>query len=252
MNIRYFFGDGINKLMNHILNHNYKLLTFIPNGRSVALDLKRTGYPIEVIFDVGANIGQTALSLRKTFSSAKIYCFEPVLNTYQQLILNTSRFANIKCFPIALGEADGSMDIVESHNSELNSLKVASSSTKIKTIKVKIMSALSFCETHGIDTIDILKIDVEGFEHEVLNGFDPALLRNNIKFIYVEVGFDKADPFKTHYSKIDNYLTDMGFILSGFYDPYRWGKQKLRLGFCNALYCNSNILGDNSSTRNEA
>lgn len=42
------------------------------------IDIKRVGWPITTIFDVGANIGQTVLKFAAAFPRAQIHCFEPV------------------------------------------------------------------------------------------------------------------------------------------------------------------------------
>jgi hypothetical protein len=102
------------------------------------------------------------------------------------------------------------------------------------------MTGTAFCSQHNIVSIDLLKIDVEGFEMEVLNGFSEDFLRSQVKFIYSEVGFDKDDRLKTHFSILAAYLSDRNFILSGFYEPFRWGTSKLKLGFCNVLFVNLN------------
>jgi len=83
-------------------------------------------------------------------------------------------------------------------------------------------------------------VDVEGYEVNVLNGFG-NFLKTNIKMIYSEVGFDKRDPYKTYISDLLEAANDNGFIISGFYEPYRWGKGKLNV-FYNVLLINTNLI----------
>jgi len=99
-----------------------------------------------------------------------------------------------------------------------------------------------FVGIYNIQSIDLLKIGTEGYELEVLKGFDDAFLKEKVKFIYAEVGFGRTDIFKTHYADIEAYLTNLGFVTSGFYEPNRWGKKKLKLGFCNALFTNATLI----------
>lgn len=242
MNLKFLIGNSINNMIEFIINKNYKLLAFIPNGRFLSLDLKRSTQVINTIFDVGANIGQSALHFNSAFRTADIHCFEPVGATYKRLILNVRKYSAIKCYQIALGEGSQTLYIKANSDSELNSLKVNSPVVDKDSIKVDVESANAFCVEKGINNIDLLKIDVEGFELEVLKGFDTTFLKQKVKFIYAEAGFDKFDPTKTYYSQLAEYLNEHDFIISGFYEPFRWGKSKLRLGFCNILFTNLNYF----------
>jgi len=95
---------------------------------------------------------------------------------------------------------------------------------------------------NGITHIDLLKINTEGYELQVLNGFNEDFLKQKVKFIYAEAGFEKDDVLKNNYADLDARLKHLGFTTSGFYEPFRWGKHKLRLGFCNVLFVNINLL----------
>ncbi|MCZ7612753.1 MAG: FkbM family methyltransferase [Ignavibacteriaceae bacterium] len=56
------------------------------------------------IFDVGANVGDYSLKILSINSNVKIYCFEPVKNTFEKLSENIRHFKNVKLNNIALGE----------------------------------------------------------------------------------------------------------------------------------------------------
>jgi hypothetical protein len=68
-----------------------------PSGLSLAYDLKRIlgDVPVNTIFDVGANIGQTALYFNKHFPGADIYSFEPVKATFNTLKNTVGHLSNI-------------------------------------------------------------------------------------------------------------------------------------------------------------
>jgi FkbM family methyltransferase len=216
----------------------------VHNGRYLTLDIKRSGEKIHTIFDVGANIGQTCLTLIKAYPQATIYSFEPVATTYLQLKINTKKYPGIKCIELALGAKKEKLKIISQQNTEINSLRTVAKHDNRETANISVETAAVFCKDNAITFIDLLKIDTEGFEIEVLKGFNVSFLKDNVKFIFVETGFDRSDIFKTHYSDIEQYLTALGFITSGFYDSFLWGKAKLRLGFCNVLFTNSNFLKD--------
>ncbi len=221
---------------------NHKLFNRIPNGKYLPLDLIRTGEEINTIFDVGANVGQTCLSLIKFFPKSKIYSFEPVTTTYDELVLNTRKYLNVTCVNMALGEKEERIQIMAHESSECNSLKNTAPKDADGGITIESTTAAIFCKKNNITHIGLLKIDVEGFEIEVLKGFDESFLRNNVKFIYAETGFDKSDSFKTHYADMEHHLKALGFVTSAFYEQILHGKNSLILSFCNTLFTNSAIL----------
>lgn len=238
MSIKLKIGKLISSTINKTIEQNYKLTPFIPNGRILPLDLKRANIDIKTIFDAGANIGQTANYFIKHFPGADIYCFEPVATTYKQLLSNIK---SKKIHPLneGLGSAIQNHTIHKNNSSGASSLK-GDDGRFFETETVKINTAQNFCTQNEITTIDLLKMDVEGYEMDVLKGFGP-LLKNNVKLIYTEIGFDPTDAYKTYISDMLIYTNDNGFIVSGFYEPYRWGNGKLKV-FYNMLLVNSTLI----------
>ena len=125
--------------------------------------------------DIGANIGFTSLVIDQTVTGAEIHCFEPHPKTYSQLEENISRNATggnaISKYPIALGEREGELpfrdiDLYNTGNSLLRDGSLASHQNKI-VVPVKTLDSLELCKDRGID---LVKIDVEGFEMDVLKG----------------------------------------------------------------------------------
>lgn len=228
----------INALLERLIRNRPQSLWFIPNGRFPELDIIRSGVSIHTIFDVGANIGQTALNYHKFFPTAVIHSFEPVSSTYEILKKNTMGIKNISPVNIALGMEKGKMLIALEENNEINSLKNLAHINDISAEEIQINSGLNYCKNEKVTQIDLLKIDTEGYELDVLKGFDISFLSENVKFIYCEVGFNKDDIYKTHFSDLESYLKEVGFVTSWFYEPARWGKSRLILGFCNVLFSN--------------
>ena len=56
-----------------------------------------------VVFDVGANIGQTSMKLALSYPSARIYAFEPVEETFSKLKANVNEFPSISCYQAGFG-----------------------------------------------------------------------------------------------------------------------------------------------------
>ena len=68
---------------------------------------ERFGVGVHRIFDVGANVGQTAIAFRTAFPRAEIFCFEPVKATLQQLRAAIAGCERIHAFDLALSDKTG-------------------------------------------------------------------------------------------------------------------------------------------------
>ena len=77
-------------------------------------------FTFEVVFDVGANIGQSCIPLAKAFHDARIYSFEPVRETYETLRSHAAPYRNIEAFNLALGAEMGSGVVSATPNSPAN------------------------------------------------------------------------------------------------------------------------------------
>jgi FkbM family methyltransferase len=166
-----------------------------PFGHDFALDVKRLGTswqrPIDVVFDVGANVGQTAARISDAFPDARIFAFEPTPATCAQLRSNTRHARNIKTFELALGATSGTAQFYTYDSSLLNSLVPnarypmrfgpAPSSTEVQVTTID-----EFCDSNGLDHIAILKIDTEGFDLPVLQGARRLLANRKVDFVYIE------------------------------------------------------------------
>jgi FkbM family methyltransferase len=237
MNIKLEVGRLINQFLDTIIKYNYKLVPFIPNGRILTLDLKRAKiYPLK-IFDVGANIGQTANYFLEHFSETEIYCFEPVQSTFQKLTANV-KSGRIHLFNEGLG-SNRSIEKIHINDSSASSSLLEDDGRFFASETVKINTGCNFCEENKINEIDLLKIDVEGYELQVLSGFESML--KNVKMIYAEVGFDKNDKYKTYLPELLEFCDNHGFIMSGFYESFRWGNGKFNF-FCNILLVNRTLI----------
>jgi len=242
MNIKYFVGKTLNNILIKLIEKIPYSLSFIPNGRFAELDIIRSKEAISTIFDVGANIGQTALNYINIFPKAIVYSFEPVKESYDKLVQNLLSYPNVYAINTALGAEKRKLTISLNSDSQINSLKNIVINSGHITERITVDTGKSFCDQNKITYIDLLKIDTEGYELDVLQGFDKQFLMEHVKFIYCEVGFDTDDLYKTTFSDASSYVRDCGFITTGFYESSRWGKTKLKLGFCNVLFTNSNLV----------
>ena len=188
-----------------------------------------------VIFDVGANIGQTVQHFRWHFARPIIHCFEPGRNAFQKLRDQTTRIPNIVLNNIALGFESDSVVFNENTSSEMSSFLNLGpegwGETERYTVQVDTLD--NYCAHNSIHAVDILKIDTQGFELQVLKGAEKLVAQHRIGLLFLEITFSKMYDSLPQLDEIYRYLVDRGFSLVTF---YRFSYQGGRAGWTDALF----------------
>jgi len=146
-----------------------------------------------IVFDVGGNCGLFSAFAKKCFPSSKIYCFEPSLELQKIITHNCPQ--GIESHQIALSSNDEERRFyINPSSQQTNSLSkgavelfCSSPSEKI----VRCRSIDSFCIEKGISRIDVLKLDVQGFESEVLKGAKEQL--PTVQQLFIESTWMEVD-----------------------------------------------------------
>jgi FkbM family methyltransferase len=126
------------------------------------------------IIDIGTNIGETLLNFAKINQNGINYGFEPVPYLYQRATKNIelNNFKNIILNNVALSDEKGSLffQIPNNNNSGGISMNKENNGKEVKAITLD-----DFVNENQISQIDFIKIDVEGFEMNVLKGAKKVL-----------------------------------------------------------------------------
>jgi FkbM family methyltransferase len=216
----------------------FSLMKHVPQGFEFYFDLRKhqPGYHPKVVFDVGANTGQTVNKWNKFFPRAEYYCFEPVGSTIATLKQNTVKLKNIHYFQCALGAERKQAEIVLCEDSSLNSFVDTVKEIGERTEIVQIHTLDEICKAESINHIDVLKIDTEGFDIEVLKGGTLMLKDNKITFIQVEAGMNPNNKLHVPLQRFVDFLSPYGYVLFGIYEQHlEWTGEK-RLAFSNPVF----------------
>lgn len=166
--------------------------------RDVATLARQWSRPIEIIFDVGANDGDTSAQLAQRFPPAQIHAFEPNPDTFRKLSRRFPVSPRIQPHALALGPHTETRELNIFDDGKLCSLRADTPfaleyGKQSVQIPVSCTSVDTFCARNGIARIDLLKIDTEGFDADVLLGAESMLARKAIGFVYCEFNTLFAD-----------------------------------------------------------
>jgi FkbM family methyltransferase len=215
----------------------------IPHGAEIFVDIDRAvGVKnIRTVFDIGANVGQTALHYAIRFPKADIYSFEPVRGTFEELTRTVRDQPRIHPYPYGIGRDRGEAVIHVSPINTNSSIVHGRPEDRNETIQIDSISR--FCEEHKIETIDFAKIDAEGYELEVLAGAAPMLKSQRISFVYLECELLARTDYHVPFPRIAEFLVPLGYEPFGIYDQSLYWDGRKSLHFVNVVFICQRLIG---------
>lgn len=232
-----------------------KVYRKLPRGLELSRDLSSAmpDYSMRVVFDVGANKGQSAIAFRRDFPDATIYCFEPVAETFQKLSSRVHGLHGVHLFNLALGARASRGTMIKAGTPDMFYLKEgekagqpaqASGSEEVEVIPLD-----QFCDDHKVDHISFLKVDTEGADLEVLKGAQRMLSAQQIDFVEVEAGMNPRNSFHVPFEALKDHLEARGYLLFAIYEQvHEWPTRHPNLRRSNPLFISSRLVDSHSST----
>jgi FkbM family methyltransferase len=146
-------------------------------------------FDFSVVLDVGANIGEWALVAASALPGATVHCFELDPETRGRLLDRVGPSSRFVVHTTGLDRTAGEVEY-DYYPSEpaLSSLVAVPHTEPSVRRRGKVGTGDEYLGAAGIDTADLLKIDVEGAEGRVLTGFGDALRRQAIRVVQFEYG----------------------------------------------------------------
>jgi len=174
-----------------------------------------------VVFDIGANVGQSIHRFRSQFPRCIINSFEPSPITFKILSQEASKLNDVRLWNCGIGSTSGQMIFLENSDSAMSSFLPLSElgwGKITKETSVEVTTIDQFCIDEHIEHIDILKSDTQGFELEVFKGAEGTIRANKIGMIYFEIIFSDMYKNLPSFAQIYEYLILHDFLLVSFYE----------------------------------
>jgi FkbM family methyltransferase len=169
----------------------------------------------DVVIDVGANVGDTSLHFAKLVGArGKVHAFEPHPVTFQRFKKNAelNELPNLVLNPVGLGSANATftMRSVDEGNQGMN--QISRSAPGSGDLEIIVTTLDEYADRNAMDRMDLIKIDVEGFEYDALLGSRRSLERwHPVLFIELDehnLMTQGSDPVK-----LVRFLEELGYQL---------------------------------------
>jgi FkbM family methyltransferase len=164
----------------------------------------------EIFFDIGSLNGAEGILISQLLPKCRVYSFEANPNSANIIVHNQKNYPNTQCINNALGDENKSVKFYIASHPGCSSILKPLEFPVANEIKVDMITGKYFCETENISIVDLLWIDVQGFELNVLKGFGEIL--ETVKGIHAECGLRPTYESRSMYKDIVTYLKQYGFM----------------------------------------
>jgi len=190
----------------------------------VVSNLKKMVPNLNYIIDVGANSGQFSKVANAFYPDAKIDAFEPLPDLFPKMAKKFTVNKNITVHNLALGNENGQIKFNQNDYGHISSILEINSenihypkqSNSIPQIDVEIKTLDSFLSDKELPSLTLLKLDVQGYELEVLKGASGSIKK--IDYVIIEANLEQLYTNQPSFTEMNNYLNNIGFELQGMLD----------------------------------
>lgn len=172
----------------------------------------------DTVLDIGTNIGETLFHFAKVAGdSGFVYGFEPDQDTYRKVTNNIglNTFENVHVFNTGVADKKESVKLfrVDPHNRGMNRILTEEESAGFEdstTIETDTLD--NILAENGISAVDLIKIDIEGYEMHALRGAVDTLRLYRPR-LFVEVGYTRLIKNGTSPTELVKFLHDFGYTI---------------------------------------
>lgn len=201
------FTLDISRLLDHSIYYN---LVKDPAWDNLFRNIKEDA----VIFDIGANIGFLTLNFARSCPQGLVFSFEPDSQNFESLQRNvkSNKFKNVKIFQKALGSRTETATLYKlySNNPGANRILSKEPDQQHELEHVEVTSLDEIIAELAVSKIDLLKIDVEGFERFVLEG-SKKVIEKWKPILFIELAEVNLAEHGLTAASLVNYVESLGY-----------------------------------------
>ena len=179
---------------------------------------------INTVLDIGANTGQFASAIHGLLPGARIYSFEPLVDCYQVLARRLSGARRFQAFNVALGAKEGNVTFHRNDFTASSSVLPITAlhstafpwTAETAPVTVEMRSLDSFLPDLVLESKVLVKIDVQGYEDQVLLGGESVI--RAASYVLIETSFEPLYEGQASFETIYAIMTEYGFRYSGSID----------------------------------
>jgi FkbM family methyltransferase len=197
---------------------NPSLVSFVFCKNLKAFANSDRGKQIEHIIDVGANEGQFAFMARYAWPSARIDCFEPDPDAFSRLKENHGDDRLINLYNNAIGSESTELFLNLGKTSAQNSFLQELGTSSQESIAVPVITLDEIYQSFPRETT-LLKVDVQGYELEVLKGANALL--SHLNFVLLEISLTNLYKEGVEIDTLWQFMKNNGYRYYSIIDQYR-------------------------------
>lgn len=200
--------------------------------RAIGIEIRKRHEPLHflarinarTVLDIGANAGQFAMRARKIFPDAFIYSFEPIPEVFKRLARLRERDARFEAINQGLGAESGEVDFEENKFTGSSSMRGITKAgleafpftSQTQKIRIAMHTLDSWSAGKDLQTPMIVKMDVQGFEDQVILGGERTI--RSCQAVISEVSFVPLYEGQPLFEQIHKQMSELGFRFAGMID----------------------------------
>ncbi len=186
------------------------------NMPSFLSDLKKRGFKCNAVLDVGAYKGWFSYLAADVFSDATFYLFEPLIEMQEELGAFCEQHPKSKYFSIALGPVDESLSLRTFRDlkwSGFMDVDIPAKDERTPRI-VEVRKIDTLLKENKIQVPDLVKIDVQGYELEVLKGAE--MLFGKTEIFILEASLHNKHPSFPLFADVVAFMNARDYVVFDF------------------------------------
>ena len=193
---------------------------YLPEDDSYRIAVKQCGRLDPVIIDGGAHRGGSVEAFSRFAPQAEFHCFEPDPLLAKELTGTFTGKTNVHIVQAALGESRGKATFNINASRPTNSLLPPVETLQpdlqalcqlVEQVEVDVTTIDGYCEAHALSRVDIIKLDLQGYDYKALLGAKSTL--QGTRVVLVEVLFVEIYKGCNLFPDILRLMEDCGFTL---------------------------------------